>query len=353
MEKTEIVSKFFENSQLLTPSALEEIALQGKVPEISKEKFIIDRADLEEDDIRILKNLESRPKEVNTDMFLKFYTSKYNKMREIFTSRFKKDFVSLNKVDNSRSEVMIFGIVKEAKDKTIELEDLTSSVSVVFQEATENVERDDAIAVEGTGAGKVVYGKKIFFADVPLRTAVTGKGKACFVSDMILNEIPQMDVEKFFAWFQQEDIKYLFICGRVDKSLLEKMIFKYCTNKKVFVAASGDKEEYPHLPLQLQGNITSLSDPCMVEINGVKILVIHKFDISMLRKRYLGKSRTILPDDYLVLEEVPDIVHCGHTQKPHTSNYKSVSIVNSGSLLDEFKPVVIDFATREVKQISL
>jgi len=34
-------------------------------------------------------------------------------------------------------------------------------------------------------------------------------------------------------------------------------------------------------------------------------------------------------------------------------NYKSVTIVNSGSLLAEFKPVVVDFATREAEQVGL
>ena len=132
--------------------------------------------------------------------------------------------------------------------------------------------------------------------------------------------------------------------------VLESIIQRYCSGKRIFLApGEADDKEYPRLPVNIKG-VTALSDPAMVEINGVKILVVHNFDITMLRKRYLGRSKSILPEDYLVLEEVPDIVHCGHTGKPFVQNYKSISIVNSGSLLDEFKPVVIDFATRDVRQ---
>ena len=131
MDKTDIVRHYFGREQLLTPAALDELAGRGKVADMDSALTVIDKADLEQDSVKILKCLQSRPREVDTDMFLKFYTSKYNKMRDIFTARFNRNFISLNKVDASRSEIAVFGIVKEVKDKTIELEDMTSSVSSV------------------------------------------------------------------------------------------------------------------------------------------------------------------------------------------------------------------------------
>ncbi|MBI4019191.1 MAG: metallophosphoesterase family protein [Candidatus Aenigmarchaeota archaeon] len=354
MDKADIVRHYFDRQQLLTPAALDKLSAAGRLPETDSGLFVIDKSDLEQDNIRILKCLQSRPKEVDTDMFLKFYTSKYNKMRDIFTARFNKNFISLNKVDASRSEIAVFGIVKDVKDKTIELEDMTSSVSVVFETPLEKVERDDAIAVEGVSGGKVIYGKKIMFADVPLRQPATGTGKACFISDLRLSEAPRKEAEKFFSWFQNQDIRNLFICGDTgDLAALEAIVRRYCSGKNIFVApGEADDKEYPRLPLKTP-SVTALSDPAIVEINGIKILVIHNFEIGMLRKRYLGRSKSILPDDYLVLEDVPDIVHCGHTGKPFVQNYKAITIVNSGSILEEFKPVVIDFATREVRQAAL
>ena len=73
----------------------------------------------------------------------------------------------------------------------------------------------------------------------------------------------------------------------------------------------------------------------------------------MLKKRYLGESKTILPEDYLVLDVVPDIVLHGHTKNPEVSNYKSVTIINAGSPLTDFRPIVIDLPTREVEQINI
>ena len=172
-----------------------------------------------------------------------------------------------------------------------------------------------------------------------------------------MDEAAVSDLEKFFNWFYQQDIPYLFVAGDIgkDKEELEKMAERYCYNKKVLVIPGNvDDQEYPQLAIDFKNkDIISLSNPAMVEINGIKILIIHDFDLAMLKKRYLGKSNVILKEDFLVLDHVPDIVHCGHTHQPQVMNYKSVTIVNSGSLLAEFKPVVVDFSTREVEQVSL
>ncbi len=349
MEKYDIVTALLEREQLVTPSVLDEAYMRGVVP--SSDKFIIDTLT---EDVKIVKNLLTKPKEADTKMYLEFYVSKYNKMKEIFTSRFNRNFVSLNKLDASRSDVTVFGIVKDMKGNTIELEDMTSSVSVVFDVPIEKVERDDAIAVEGASGGKVVYGKKILFADVPIRQATTGQGKACFVSDLRLNETPPADAERFFKWFSNESFDYLFICGDVgDKVALERMISMHCAGRKVIVSPGpADGGEYPQTPLEIKGAVC-VSNPAVVEVGGLKTLMARDFDLMMLRKRYLGRSKVILPEDFLVLDSVPDIVHCGRTGQPRVENYKSVSIVNSGSLLEEFKPVVIDFATRDVKQVMI
>ncbi|MBI4015078.1 MAG: metallophosphoesterase family protein [Candidatus Aenigmarchaeota archaeon] len=349
MEKQDIVAALLERGQLITPSALDEAYMRGAVP--SSDKFIIDALT---EDVKIMKNLAAKPKEADTKMYLEFYVSKYNKMKEIFTSRFSRDFVSLNKLDASRSEVSVFGIVKDMKGNTIELEDMTSSISVVFDAPIEKVERDDAIAVEGASGGKVVYGKKILFADIPIRQPTTGQGRACFVSDLRLNETPPADVERFFKWFSNEQLDYLFICGDVgDKAALERLISMHCAGRKVIVSpGQADGGEYPQTPLDVKGAIC-VSNPAVVEAGGLRLLMARDFDITMLRKRYLGRSKVILPEDFLVLDVVPDIVHCGRTGQPRVENYKSVSIVNSGSLLEEFKPVVIDFATRDVRQVMI
>lgn len=358
MEKEKIITKFLEKGNLLTPGALDRIASKNEEEIFSKifNKTILDERDFEDRTFRIIKTLSLKPTVITTDDFLKFYTSKYNKMKKIITDRLQKDFISLNKMDSYRNEVHVIGIIKDISEKSgkkvVEIEDMTTSISVIFENLEEEIELDDVIAVSGISAGKILYGKKILFPDIPLRQPVKGIGKACFVSDLHLNESPQDEIDKFFSWIEKTDIQHIFIAGDIgDSKMLDSLYNKFLTGKKVYtIPGNVDGDEYPQLPIQYSnGNIISLSNPAMVELNGLKILIVHDFDISFLKKRYLGKTRLVMPEDFLVLEDVPDIVHFGHTHQPQITNYKSVTMVNSGSLLEKFSPVVIDFSTRDVE----
>ena len=279
-------------------------------------------------------------------------------MKHIITERVPKDFISLNKTDTSRSSIYSIGIIKDIREKNnkhiIDLEDPTATKPIIY-DSKQDVELDDVVVVKAIAAGDVLYGKELIFPDIPLRQPTKGSGRACFISDLHLDEAADTDLEKFFSWFSQQDIQYLFVAGDIgDKEVFEKTTERLY-NKKVFVIPGNiDNDEYPQLPLDFKNkDIISLSNPSIVEINRMKILMIHKFDLSMLKKRYLGKSDVILKEDYLVLDQVPDIVHCGHTHQPQVMNYKSVTVVNSGSLLAEFKPVVVNFETREAEQVNL
>lgn len=356
MRREDIVKGFLDRGKLLTPDALtflekkdaEELLAQQYTATVLTEK------DFMGEKIKIIKNLIEKPAELTPKDFLGFYTSKYEKMKSIIEKRLQKSFISLNKLDSFRNEVYIIGIVKEIEDneKTkITLEDTTTTAPIIFNEKPA-VDLDDVVAIKAVSAGKVLFGKQVFYPDIPLRAPTKTNGKACFVSDLHMDEAPPKDVEQFFRWFSEQKIKYLSIVGDIgDKKQLEQLVGQYCYDSKVFVTPGCSSEEYPQLAEQFDSkNIISLSNPSMIEINGLKILLIHDTDVNMLKKRYLGKSNVILKEDYLVLDEVPDIVHYGHTHQPHVMNYKSVTLVNSGSLLTDFRPVIVDFSTRDTEQ---
>lgn len=364
-----IVKTFFNRGKLLTPGALE--ILKGRAGEIEKvfdelkdREFLVDIQDFEKKEkdlsekVIILKNLTEKKKEITTEDFLHFYNVKYEKLKNIIAERTKKPFISLNKVDASRRDVCVIGIVKGTKKQDgkahIELEDTTRSLTVVMEGDADEIRNEDVIGVEGVAGGKVIFGKRIILPDFPIRQPVTGKGRACFVSDLHLEESPKQDTEKFFKWFEKSEIKHLFVAGDVgDKEVFENLVEKYAYSKKIFVVAGErDDPDFPQLaPIFRNQNIISVSNPSMVEINGIKILMIHKADMNSLRKRYVGDK--ILYADHLVLDIIPDIIHCGHDHKPMVTNYKSITIANSGSTLTTFRPVVIDFSTREAEQINL
>ena len=357
MDREEIVGEFFRHGHLLTDEAIKIIEEKGIGEFLNKKlPFVIEVKDLKGPEYKVLKNLTSRKTELTTEDFVRFSNSRYDKMRRIITNRLRKDFISINKLDSARSEVYVIGIAREIKEKDnkkiVELEDPTARIPVIFDNI-EDLELDDIVAVQAIAGGKVLFGKKILYPDIPLRQPTTGTGRACFISDVRLDESPQKDAERFFEWFSQQDIPYLFVSGRVgNKATLEGYIERYCYIKTVFVIAGN--EEYPQLPEKFNNSrIVSLSNPAMIELGGLKILMLQKASIAMLKKRYLGKSQVILDEDYLALEDVPDIVHTGHSADPYVTNYKSVTLVNSGSLLGDFRPIVVNFATRDVEKISL
>jgi DNA polymerase II small subunit len=361
----EIIIKFFSKGRLLTPDALDFI--KNNQSEIffgyNFNNLIISEKELKNilktEQYKIIKNLTSIPTEIGVEDFTKFYKSKYEKMRDIITERINKDFISLNKIDNSRKEIYVVGIIKDLTEKDgkkiIDLEDLTTTIPVVFN-SIGDLELDDVVAIRAVAAGKILFGKEIIYPDIPLRNPVRGFGEGCFISDLHLNETPKADIEKFFLWFEKQNIENLFVAGDVvDHDYLEKLVEQYCSDGNVFVIQGNtDQDGYPQLPYPYKNkNITSLSNPGMIEVGGLKILMIHNASMIMMKKRYLGRSSRVLPEDYLVLDIIPDIVHHGHTHEPQITNYKSTTFVNSGSLLSNFMPVIIDFETREARHVNI
>lgn len=343
----EIVARFFERGRLLTPSALDALKGSDGAEAVNDAPgLVLDSGDVRKEDTRIVKNLTDKPKEATTEDFIKFYMSKYEKMKSILTGRLQKNFVSTNKIGSSRNEVYVIGIVKDMKKGKIELEDASGTVPVVFEEDVAGVELDDVIAVRGNEAGNVIYGKQVVFPDIPLRQPVKGHGTICLASNLCLDEAPGQDVEKFFQWMERSPARYIFLAGVIgDREKLEEKVQAYCHGKKIFL--SEKKEDYPSVGESFAGkNITALSNPAIVDVNGVKVLNIADFGLQMLKKRYLGKTKTILPEDYLALDTVPDIVNFASNEHSIT-NYKSVTIASSGSMMHDFRPVTIDLATRE------
>ena len=367
--KEEIVQRFLSKGKLLTPKALEMLSEEhaGSAVIEKYKDMIINEHDIIDSTkkpvqpgIKILKTLTAKKHEATAEDFAHFYRSKYEKTKNILVEKIQKPFTSINKLGGYRDEVYVVGIVREFKEKDgkkiLEIEDLTGTIPVVFDEDVE-AELDDVVAIRAISSKNVIFGKQIIYPDVPLRKPATGTGKACFVGGLKINEAPKADIENFFSWLEKQPVQNVFVVGDVgDLFEFERLVEKHCHDKNViFTPGEKDTDEtYPQLPVRVNTEkIISLSNPAIVEAGGLKILLIHKFDISMLKKRYLGKPNTLLDEDYLVLEEVPDIVCHGHADNAYVTNYKSITVVNSGSMLADFQPIIIDFETRDVQQVAL
>ncbi len=105
------------------------------------------------------------------------------------------------------------------------------------------------------------------------------------------------------------------------------------------------------------GNVRFVGNPSLIELHGVKILIYHGRALDdmiaavpglsygspdsamkeMLRRRHLspvyGNRVSIAPEstDHFIIETLPEVLHCGHVHTVGTSNYRGVTVVNSGT----------------------
>ena len=115
--------------------------------------------------------------------------------------------------------------------------------------------------------------------------------------------------------------------------------------------------EYNYSNLNQINNVEFVSNPAVVSLDGIKVLIYHgesfnelpmaikglsyeKNELMMeelLRKRHLAPiygERTPLAselEDYLVIEHVPDIFHTGHIHINSYKKYNGIHMINSGT----------------------
>jgi DNA polymerase II small subunit len=110
-------------------------------------------------------------------------------------------------------------------------------------------------------------------------------------------------------------------------------------------------------PLYRLSNLKLVGDPCYVKLHGVTFLVYHGKSLDdviattpglsydrptdamklLLRSRHLaptyGKRTAISPElrDFMVIDPVPDVLHCGHVHTFGELAYRGTLLVNSGT----------------------
>ena len=186
-----------------------------------------------------------------------------------------------------------------------------------------------------------------------------------------------------------EKIKYVFVAGdvidgvgvypgQVDDLALENIHLQYLQATKYFEKFRDDIEiliipgnhdgaraAEPQTPIlkdfapELYGldNVHLLGSPAYIKAHNVEVLMTHGNSImdinsaisaiphetsipammEMLKNRHLvpiyGKRTSIAPEpvDQLVITQIPDILHAGHTHIAGDEDYKGVTIINSGT----------------------
>jgi DNA polymerase II small subunit/DNA polymerase delta subunit B len=292
---------------------------------------------------------------------LSVLNSRFAKIKEILMERLNKPFISINKANQIRNEIWLLGVIRSIEENEkgirIDIEDPTGVAQVWF-EKNPSCELDEIVAIRAKAVARILVGQDVWWPDVPLRSAKKGRGRICIISDLHLDEAPEDQFRRFLHWFGQEGADWLIVAGDFGGEegfeIFHELFTENCPTKSAIIipGEKDSKDQFPQLPLKsTKSNIHSFSNPSMLVIGGVNLLLIHSFNMRMLKTRIIN-SNVLLPNDPMIISVPPDIVCYGHTHQPYVHNYKAITCANGGSLLTSFKPVLIDLATRTWEQIT-
>lgn len=287
--------------------------------------------------------------------------------------------------------------------RLVEVEDPTGSVQVLFNKKKEDLfadaERivpDEVIGVRG----KVSNDGGLFFADTLVRPDIPFNhapftsdipGKAVLISDVHVGSDTFLEESwnRFADWLQDsDDVGYLLIAGDLvdgigvypgqEQELVIKNIHEQydafgtmlrdLPSRLQIIISPGNHdvvvrgaEPQPALPPKFTGsfpaNCVMVENPCLVSLQGVRVLMYHGRSIDdlismipgaaytqggdimveMLMRRHLaptyGKRTPIAAakEDRLVINPIPEIFHTGHIHICGMRKYRGVLCVNTGT----------------------
>lgn len=216
-----------------------------------------------------------------------------------------------------------------------------------------------------------------------------------YISDIHFgsNKFLKAQLNRFVKWLYGEGneserklaskIKYLVVAGDIvdgigiypgqEKELVVKDIYKQYEMFDDFVTSLPDYieiiacpgnhdavrrgEPMPAIPNEyIKSDIIRIGSPSYVVIEEIKHLIYHgtsidsfvanipgttykqpeKVMVEYMKRRHLSPiygNNLIVPEniDYMVVEEIPDVVHCGHVHKNSYAQYRGIVLINSGT----------------------
>ena len=344
-----------------------------------------------------------------------YFQSRYEKLSKILKQR--PDLKMTTKVadiEDGQTTLNLILMVKEIRStknghKFVEFEDDTGSISILFSNKNEELfadaeklVRDEVVGVIANKDGDFVIANQLIYPGVLRVQEKDMDFGVVFLSDVHIGSLTFLEdaFQKFIDWINceygneeqrkvAEDIKYLIIAGDIvdgigvypnqDKELSIKDIREQYDEAARFLGnirsdikiiitpgnhdASRLAEPQPAVPeeyaksLYQLNNVEFVSNPAVVSLDGINVLIYHgesfnelpmaikglsyekneEMMVELLRKRHLAPiygERTPLAselEDYLVIEHVPDIFHTGHIHINSYKKYNGIHLINSGT----------------------
>ena len=344
-----------------------------------------------------------------------YFQSRYEKLSKILKQRPElKMTTKVADIEDGQTTLNLILMVKEIRStknghKFVEFEDDTGSISILFSNKNEDLfaeaeklVRDEVVGVIATKDNDFVIASQLIYPGVTRIQEKKMDFGVVFLSDVHIGSLTFLEdaFQKFIDWINceygneeqrkiAEDIKYLIIAGDIvdgigvypnqDKELSIKDIRQQYDEAARFLGnirsdikiiitpgnhdASRLAEPQPAVPeeyaksLYKLNNVEFVSNPAVVSLDGINVLIYHgeSFNelpmaikglsyeknegmmVELLRKRHLAPiygERTPLAselEDYLVIEHVPDIFHTGHIHINSYKKYNGIHLINSGT----------------------
>jgi DNA polymerase II small subunit/DNA polymerase delta subunit B len=377
MTKQDIMTLFLRNNMQLDLASMDffeknpgkiEIFLErakGKVPpSIITLNFVHDTVDdhKSETGIEVLTTHELKDGKLTAQDYAAYFASRFEVISKMILRKMAlMNPVSIGKISQRSRRFSVVGMVNEKDDVREEavLEDPTGSLTLQFggrtKEDFNHMVLDEVVGAVCEQENNVVA-SNLIWPDLPLRkepTKASKDVKCVFVSDIHKCDscFKKESYSKFIEWASKADRNtYIFVLGDVSHEKKDVDEFfnelpKRCT--KIFVRGEIDS--------QTEAADIDLPNPTMINIDGVHILLSHgdfmeKYSsmwgaapdvvmLNLLKKRHIDpvfdtNSKIFNKDPYL-LDVPPDIFASGHFHKPSSANYKSVTILSTGSFITE------------------
>ncbi|MCS7118883.1 MAG: DNA-directed DNA polymerase II small subunit [Archaeoglobaceae archaeon] len=365
-------------------------------------------AELKEEKIRILKDVNNSVVEGTIEDFVAYFNSRFEKLSGILRGRVQQ--TRIKDIGRFRGETInVVGVVSNVfnrKDNVlIELEDQTGVVNCIAMgkaaEVAKELLGDEVIAVTGTLKGSSIIVDRIVFPDCPINgekksidfgivfISDTHFGSKGFLKEKWKNFVDWLNMESKNEEMNKiaEKVKYLIVAGDIVDGVgiypeQEKELVLIDIYEQYELAASHfdeirkdiqiiispgnhdavrQAEPQPSLPKEISkifsGNVKSVGNPSLLELEGLKILIYHGRSLDdivtkiprisyenphkameeLLKRRHLsplyGGKSPIAPakEDHLVIEEIPDVLHSGHVHTYGVGFYRGVFLVNSST----------------------
>ena len=348
---------------------------------------------------------------------ISYFKSRYEKLANILSKRPElRNYTKIADIDDSQDSLSLILMVREIRSsknghKIVEFEDDTGNISILFSNKNEELfaeaeklVKDEVIGVIANKSNDkgFAFGQEIINPGVLRIPEKQMDFGIVFLSDVHIGSLTFLEdaFSRFIDWINceygdenqrrvAEDVKYLIIGGDIvdgigvypnqDKELAIKDITEQYNEAarflgnirsdiKIIIApgnhdASRVAEPQPAVPeeyakaLYELDNVEFISNPGVVSLDGIKVLIYHgrSFDDlvmavkqftherndllmeELLQKRHLAPiygERTPLAselEDYLVIDEVPDVFHTGHVHINTYRKFKGVHLINSGT----------------------